>query len=251
MLMRSTLPSPSPNALLSDLFPTLIAMLSSQHALDPCLYILLYILFPPSTTSGSNLDPERTVPLIYALVPVACINEDPSIRHIAFRIIGTMLSRLPAIERMHALHDMLTESPFPSMRVSGVGLLKEAVLEALSDTSGTGINRSPFASPALLQTFGSVVMRPDPPDLFERPANDGGLAKFLDSQEPKRLVECLGFYYILLLRDQSNVVSYISCLLHIAANCRFFFRQASEMRANSSPLRKNFYFPYEPQLKHG
>lgn len=206
MLSRSTLPSPSPNALLSDLFPTLIAMLSSQHALDPCLYILLHILFPSSTTSGP-LDPERTVPLIYALVPVACINEDPSIRHIAFRIIGTLLSRLPAIERMHALHDMLTESPFPAIRVSGVGLLKEAVLEALSDNLVTGINKSPFASPALLQTFGPVVMRPDPPDLFAKPANDGGLAKFLDSQEPKRLVECLGFYYILLLRDQSNLVS--------------------------------------------
>lgn len=217
MLSRGALSIPSPNALLSDFFPSLIAMLSAQHALNPCLYILLHILFPPLTSSCSNLDPERTVPLIYALVPVACINEDPSIRHIAFRIIGTMLSLLPAIERMHALHDMLTESPFPSMRVSGVGLLKEAVLEALSGISGTGINKSPFASPALLQTFGPVVMRSDPPDLFAKPANDGGLAKFLDSQEPKRLVECLGFYYILLLRDQSNLVSLFLRMLHIVA----------------------------------
>ncbi|KAM5531389.1 hypothetical protein V8D89_014913 [Ganoderma adspersum] len=81
------------------------------------------------------------------------------------------------------------------MRVATVGLLKEAVLEGLSSS-----DKNLFASRQLLASFGPLVLRPDPPDLFDSVSLDD----FLESSEALRLVECLGFYYVLLLRDAQN-----------------------------------------------
>jgi hypothetical protein len=98
------------------------------------------------------------------------------------------------------LSDLLTAFSTPEqMRVVCVGLVKEAVLTALSSSEP-----SPFASPLMLQTLGPVLFRPDPVNLFEKEVE---LAEFVDSGEPKRLTECLSFYYVLLMRDAHNVVS--------------------------------------------
>ena len=60
-----------------------------------------------------------------------------------------------------------------------------------------------FASPLMLATLGPYLLRPDPADLFEK-----GLAAhdFVGMDEAKRLIECMGFYYVLLLRDIGNKV---------------------------------------------
>jgi len=82
------------------------------------------------------------------------------------------------------------------MSVASVGLVKEAFLEAISSTKP-----NIFASAIFLQVFGSVLLRPNPPDLFPNIS----LADFKDSSEPSRLIECLSLYYVVLLRDKSNL----------------------------------------------
>lgn len=104
---------------------------------------------------------------------------------------------------MGILRELLTES-FPAIRVASVGLLKDIVLNAF--TRETATISSPFASPELLRTFGYIVLRPTPRDLFSKTADIERLKEFLDTEEPKRLVECLNFYNILLRRDTSNIV---------------------------------------------
>ncbi|KAH8115901.1 hypothetical protein DFH11DRAFT_1582778 [Phellopilus nigrolimitatus] len=198
---------PSPNTILSALMPILIASLQSSTGTDASLYVLLSVLFPPSPSSASTtsteLDPDLIPPFVDALAPLACTSPDPQIRLVAFKILGTLLARAQPLAQMALLTELLAESAFPALRVAGVGLLKDAVLNALSASSSSSTN--PFASPALLRTFGYVVLRTDPPSLFSKPADLKNLQAFLETQEPKRLVECLAFYYVLLMRDRNNL----------------------------------------------
>ncbi|KAL5476761.1 hypothetical protein ACEPAI_2947 [Sanghuangporus weigelae] len=192
---------PSPNSLLSSVFPVLIAALQSNASIDANLNILLHTLYPSTPNTTTSIDPDYIPPLSSALASIASTMPDPQIRFIAFRILGALLARAPPLEHMTLLRDLLTETPFPSMRVAAVGLLKDAVLEALRPNVGP----NPFASPDMLRTFGYIVFRPDPPDLFSKPATRALLESFMETQEPKRLVECLAFYYVLLMRDEHNV----------------------------------------------
>ncbi|KAL5521578.1 hypothetical protein ACEPAF_2326 [Sanghuangporus sanghuang] len=192
--------TPSPNTLLSSVFPVLIAALQSNTSTDASLNILLHILYPSIPNTTTSIDPEYIPPLSSALASTASTAPDPQIRLIAFRILGALLARAPPLEHMTLLRDLLTETPFPSMRVAAVGLLKDAVLQALRPDAGP----NPFASPDMLQTFGYIVLRPDPPDLFSKPATRASPESFMETQEPKRLVECLAFYYVLLMRDEHN-----------------------------------------------
>lgn len=131
---------------------------------------------------------------------MSSLHPDPQTRHLAFRILSMALSLSPPLTRMQIFREILTDDVFPQIRVAGIGLLKETVLDALS-WRRTG---DPFPSPALLQTFGPVIFQSNPPDLFLNSSLE--LDKFLDTVEPKRLVECLSFYYALLMRDQGNIV---------------------------------------------
>ncbi|EJD05479.1 uncharacterized protein FOMMEDRAFT_118567 [Fomitiporia mediterranea MF3/22] len=203
LLSRTSLQVPSPNSVLTAVFPVLVAALQSGICVDSCLNILLHVLHPPNRNVSMDIDPDLLAPLSSTLGPIASTSPDPVVRHIAFRILGTFISRAPALERMSLLRELLVESPFPSLRVASVGLLKNAVMEALAATSKGGVN--PFASSALLRTFGYIVLRPDPPELFSKPPDRASLVSFLEMQEPRRLVECLGFYYVLLLSDTRNL----------------------------------------------
>ncbi|KAL5514388.1 hypothetical protein ACEPAG_2476 [Sanghuangporus baumii] len=191
----------SANSLLSSVFPVLIAALQSNTSIDATLNILLHILYPSTSNTTTSIDPDYIPPLSSALASIASTTPDPQIRLIAFRILGALLARAPPLEHMTLLRDLLSETPFPSMRVAAVGLLKDAVLEALRPNA----RPNPFASPDMLRTFGYIVLRPDPPDLFSKPATRASLESFMETQEPKRLVECLAFYYVLLMRDENNV----------------------------------------------
>lgn len=191
---------------MSILLPVLITSIQAHIALDETLYILLVALLRRDRPNAL-LDPDLPPPLCAVLAPLACVHPDPSVRHLVFRILSALLAASPPLQRMHLLRDLLAEDecPFPQMRVAAIGLLKEAALEALGPDSlaNDPPNSNPFASPALLQIFGAIVLRPDPPDLFTTLPT---LAVFLDTQEPRRLVESLAFYYIILMRDKTNVV---------------------------------------------
>lgn len=83
------------------------------------------------------------------------------------------------------------------MLIAAVGLVKDAVLRALASPK-----KSVWASPLLLSTFGSLVFRPDPPDLLEKVE----VKAFVEGIEPRRLTECLTLYYVLIVRDTTNRV---------------------------------------------
>lgn len=92
------------------------------------------------------------------------------------------------------------------MRVAAVGLVKDAVLEALLPPSGSTSAQNVFASPMFMRVFGPLLFRPSPPDLFDMGAQLN-IEEFLDSPEPKRIVEVLSLYYVVLLRDKAGSVS--------------------------------------------
>ncbi|TFK89669.1 hypothetical protein K466DRAFT_574710 [Polyporus arcularius HHB13444] len=181
---------------LSAFFPIVLSSIQSNVALDEVLSILLSSLAPlRSQTPRPELSVDLIVPLVHLLPHLASNHSDPEIRHYTYRVLSLVLGLAPSPVRFHLLHDILGDKDVPpQMHVAAVGLLKEAVLEGLAAK-----DKNMFASPLLLSTFGPIVLRPDPPDLDSVSLDD-----FLKSAEPLRMVECLAFYYMLLLRDTKN-----------------------------------------------
>jgi hypothetical protein len=90
------------------------------------------------------------------------------------------------------------------MRVAAVSLVKDTVLEALSIQPSNAA--SIFSTPMFMRVFGPLLFRPSPPDLFDKgPELD--IEQLLESPEPKRIMEVLSLYYVVLLRDRTNMVS--------------------------------------------
>jgi hypothetical protein len=148
-----------------------------------------------------ELSPDIIIPLTTVLPLVCSAHPDAVTRHITFRILGHVLQLAPSVLRLQILCDLVSpsEDASPFMRTAAIGLLKEAVLDALSHPETENV----FATPFLLQTIGPLVFRLDPPSLL---ASIAGVDALKDSPEPARLVGCLNLYYILLLRDVDNRV---------------------------------------------
>lgn len=177
--------------------------MGTQRNVDESLFIILYGLFPESN-SREEWDPTSASPLIEILAHLSCHHSDLYVRHMAFRIIGEILRRFPSpLEHMRALHGLLTDDSFPAMRVAAVGLLKDAVVGAFA-SSHSG-RESPFSSPILVQTFGRLVLRVDPENLFEDSSSPVVDDPMLMMQY-KRVAECISFYYVLLSLDSENKV---------------------------------------------
>lgn len=202
-------------SVLASFFPVILMALQANTALDEVLSVLLNVLVPLiKQAPRPEFSPDLIVPLVHVLPPLASVHPDPSIRHFTFRILSAALALAPSPVRIQLLQGLLTDSDSsPQMRIAAVGLVKEALLEALAATPRSAeAQRNMFASPTFLQTFGPIILRPDPPDLFA-PGNVLQLDDFLDTKEPLRLVECLSFYYVLLMRDVHNRVG-IRTTLH-------------------------------------
>ena len=184
---------------LTTFFPTILSCIQLNVALDEVLSILLSTFASlRSVSPRPELSVDLIVPLVHLLPHVAGNHADPDIRHFTFRIISLILGLSPPPIRFRVLEELLSDDDLPAqMRVAAIGLLKEATMEGLNQGD---INM--FASPLLLSTFGPIVLRPHPPTGF----GSLTLGDFMESAEPLRLVECLGFYYVLLLRDTDNRV---------------------------------------------
>lgn len=89
------------------------------------------------------------------------------------------------------------------MRVAVVGLLKEAVLEAVASPEP-----NIFASQVFAEAFVPLLFRAYLPSNSRDP--EEVLRLFLETPEPRRLVEALNLLYVLLQRDRSNKVR-LSC----------------------------------------
>jgi len=196
-------PETDPDIFLPFILPVLISSIQTNSFLDESLAILTRTLhLRQSKTSLPSLPPHITVPLCGLLPTVASIHADPLTRHQAFRVLSLLLVASEPQLRFRHLLELTSDSEFPQMRVASVGLVKEALLQALSlPPSSENI----FLTSLFLHSFGPILFRPNPSDLFM--SENLTCSEFQDSHESQRLVECLSLYYVLLLRDKSNLVS--------------------------------------------
>ena len=187
--------------LLASLFPVVMTSLQNDVALDATLAILLRVLCMAPSPPQAGLSADIIIPLTTVLPLLCSAHPDASTRHITFRILGHVLQLTPSVLRLQILRDLVSpsEDASPYMRTAAIGLVKEAVLEAVSHPKTENV----FASPFLLQTIGPHVFCLDPPVLLD---SIGGIDALKDSPEPARLVACLNLYYILLSRDVDNRV---------------------------------------------
>ncbi|KAI0042820.1 hypothetical protein FA95DRAFT_1499530, partial [Auriscalpium vulgare] len=207
LLAHSSPPNRPTLAGLISIFPLIMTSLQSNAALDSSLAILLQVLCGPSAGSPkAEVSADILIPLATVFPALCSAHPEPATRHLTFRLFGQLLRLTPPPLRLQILADLLSpaEDAFPQMRTAAVGLVKDAVLEALAvspDATKTSALASVFGSPLLLQSIGRFVFRSDPADLF---SSQPSMDEFQDSPEPARLAECLGFYYVLLLRDTDN-----------------------------------------------
>ena len=191
---------------LSFLLPASVSSIQSNSFLDQALAVLIMSLHARlSRATPKDLPEEIAVPL-YSVVPsIASIHPDPSVRHQAFRVLSLLLSSESPRLRFQHLVELTGHSEYPPMRVAAVGLVKDSILRALSDPTKKD---DPFLSPLFLRSFGPILFRPDPPDLFDSTTLD--ITEFQETHEPRRLAEALSLYYVLLQADQKNAVRHSS-----------------------------------------
>jgi hypothetical protein len=143
-----------------------------------------------------------TGPLASTLPTIASIHPNPLVRHQAYRALSLLLSISDPRLRFQHLAELTGHSEYPQMRVAAVGLVKEHFLRAFNATGPTRKD-DPFLGTMFLRTFGPILFRPDPPDLF---GDDLQVKTFEESSEPARLSECLSLYFLILRRDEMNLV---------------------------------------------
>ncbi|GLB39205.1 putative uncharacterised protein family, YAP/Alf4/glomulin [Lyophyllum shimeji] len=208
----------------------LVASIKAGSALDEALTLLLHALDPRQAASRTYLSDEVIHPLFAVLPPLASSHPDPLIRHQAFRLLSTLLSTCPPPIRLQLLSQLTVDPDFPQMRVAAVGLVKEAVLEALAHPPNL------FASPRFFDVFGPIIFRPNPPD----PQNLQ-LGEFKESSEAARMIESLGTYYTILQRDTANLTHMrnLDAVKHVETTLITPLRLAIERWANSPDGRPN------------
>ncbi|KAJ4490454.1 hypothetical protein J3R30DRAFT_3421907 [Lentinula aciculospora] len=197
-------------------FPITLASIQSNILLDEALAVLLLSFSSPRLSSQSEISPESIlIPLLTILPSLASAHPDPFIRHCTFRVLGLVLSVSPVPLQMQVLKDLVgreragDSNIVGQMRVAAVGLVKDAVLRALTEVdSNRAGGENMFASPRFLQTFASVLFSPDPPDVFNETQMKVPSVKDLEEDrmntELLRLAEVLSLYYVLDMRDVKN-----------------------------------------------
>lgn len=190
---------PLSNATLSRLFPLLLNSLRRNIAVDESLFLLLRFLTQDDPAfADTSIPPHIADSLCTVLSALASTHLDAFIRHLNLRLLSLVLTKVHSALRVEILLRLTGDEEFPQIRGPAVGLLKEAVLEALGSHS---TEPSFFASPMLLRTFGPILFKTNPPDFL----TVGHTTEELEcSLELLRIADCLSFYYILVLRDREN-----------------------------------------------
>lgn len=149
------------------------------------------------------------------------MHPSPLLRHIAFRLLSTLIESLTSPPlKLSLLIELIKDCPWPQLRTAAIGILRGAVLAEIETAQAAkkDSEQSLFASPALLDALGPILFRLEPLDLFEKcasaPASQEAerkmrddILKFADSEMPAMIAGALNFYYVLLSRDMNNLVS--------------------------------------------
>lgn len=198
-----------------NFLPIFIVSLTENTALPSTLAFFLKLLASlKSNTPHTELPDSFALPLIHILLQVSSTHPDPEMRHFCFRVLSGILALTAPLLRMDVIRDTMSvkgECP-PPMRVAVVGLLKEAVLEALVSP-----DPNVFASQVFAETFVPLLFRAYLPSNSQDP--EEVLQLFLETPEPRRLVEALNLLFVLLQRDRSNKVGLSYSVQHRLLNC--------------------------------
>jgi hypothetical protein len=182
--------------------PSILAMLQPSSSLhDDVLAFLLLALHQNQTNLAVELSPQVITTVLPQLIVLSSVHPAPATRHQTFRVLSLLLASGPPQLRLQLLADLVAKCEYPQMRVAAVGLVKDAMLQALDTKSAN--TRNAFGVSMFMRMFGPLLFRPSPPELFDSKID---LENFLDSPEPKRITEVLSLYYVVLLRDKSNLV---------------------------------------------
>lgn len=200
-------------SILQTFLPFVITCIQTNTATEEALTLIMRAL-PQRTDAPSplSLTPELATVLTHLLAHLASAHPDATLRHITFRVLGHALWLTPPDTRLALLADLLSDADTPAqMHVAGVGLVREAILEALGPAPPTP---NVFASPAFIDAFGPVLFRP------QLPGGDAeqSLEEFLQSPEPSRLVEVFGLLFLVLQRDVVNAVRKVYSMRSEVAN---------------------------------
>ncbi|KAG8955319.1 hypothetical protein FRC04_008670 [Tulasnella sp. 424] len=179
---------PPPGSLQKTLATT-IACLTSGLVADEALAWVLRCLHSDS----EGLAEDVVCSLSSVLAQVASLSSDPIIRQVAFQSLTELLSGASPPLRRQLLEELIVECPFPQMRTAAVSLLKKFLLEAIESEKP-----STLASPDSLSLV-SAILRHDPSDTLQQP-----FSMLSEVRGSVRLVDALGLYYILLIRDSEN-----------------------------------------------
>ncbi|KAI6127895.1 hypothetical protein EDD16DRAFT_217290 [Pisolithus croceorrhizus] len=192
---------PLPVKKLTQLHPLLVNSLRKNVATDETLFLLLRLLSQRSPQpDATEIPPDIADSLCSVLSALASTHLDPFMRHLNLRLLSMVLSKVHQTVRLNVLLRLTTDEELPQMRSAAVGLLKEATLDALSSPDYS-TESNPFASPTLLRAFGPVLFKTSPPDFLALSHTREDLERSL---ELLRIIDCLSFYYVLLLRDRKN-----------------------------------------------
>ncbi|KAF8667192.1 hypothetical protein RHS04_09349 [Rhizoctonia solani] len=128
----------------------------------------------------------------------ASTDPDSKSRATLFNLLTQIILKVQASHAFKFIRDLASdEYPYLNMRSSAISLLRRLVVRAFNHHPPA--KDDPFASPLLLEEYNPILFQS--PILEEKEAE--GL-KSIDTQEMHRLVEVLGFFYVLLARDEKN-----------------------------------------------
>ncbi|CAE6345365.1 unnamed protein product [Rhizoctonia solani] len=145
------------------------------------------------------LEEDVAAELIPMVSTPASTDPDPKNRAVLFNLLTRMILQVQPVHAFKFVRDLASEEcPYLNMRSSAVGLLRRLVVRAFSQDPPS--KDDPFASRLLLEEYKAILLQSP---VLEEIDLEG--SKSADAQEINRLVEVLGFFYVLLARDNKNL----------------------------------------------
>ncbi|KAG8713605.1 hypothetical protein FRC09_018534 [Ceratobasidium sp. 395] len=148
---------------------------------------------------GEYLNNDIATEIIPAVSSVSATDPVPETRAASFHVLTEIILKVHPEVAFDLVRQLAGEEcPFSNMQSAAIGLLRRLVVRAFNKKPPAADD--PFAAPILLREYAPILFKS--PLLDETVAND---SKVKDPQEVNRIVESLGFYYVLLARDTNNL----------------------------------------------
>ncbi|CAE6374135.1 unnamed protein product [Rhizoctonia solani] len=145
------------------------------------------------------LEEDIATEIIPMISTPASTDPDSKSRATLFNLLTQIILKVQPSHAFKFIRDLASEEcPYLNMRSSAISLLRRLVVRAFNHDPPA--RDDPFASQLLLEEYNPILLQS--PVLEEKEAE--GL-KFVDTQEMNRLVEVLGFFYVLFARDGKNL----------------------------------------------